>query len=135
MVEPSEQLRRFLRDYISSYEELEVLLLLAREPTRARTLEDVAASLNVPIEGIDLALQALLATGALLQSERRGDASHFWYAPADDELRQRVTELEHAYVEQRLAIIQIMSANAFERVRGATARRLAEAFRLERPKK
>jgi hypothetical protein len=46
-----------------------------------------------------------------------------------------VAELERAYSEQRLAIIQAMSANAFERVRGAAAQRLADAFRLEKSKK
>lgn len=133
--EPSDQLRRFLRDHISSYEELEVLLLLAREPVRPRSAIQVAESLNVSIEVSEVALSALFATGKLLQRESRDDVQVYKYAPQDAELRRLVSELDSFYAEQRLAIIRVMSANAFERVRGAAARRLADAFRLERPKK
>lgn len=132
---PSEQLRHFLRGYISSYEELEVLLLLARPPAGEMTAAALAAALKVPSEAIAASLEALLATGRLLRSEQRADATYYSYAPQDEQLRHVLIELEQAYSGQRLAIIQIMSANSLDRLRGAAARRLADAFRLERPKK
>lgn len=92
-------------------------------------------SLGAPLERVTTALEALRATDCLLHTEERGDLTYFSYAPASDEVGGLVSELGSVYAERPLAVIQIMSANAFERVRGATARRLADAFRLERPKK
>ena len=135
MPEPTEQLKRFLRDNISSYEELEILLLLSRQPGVNRSDQDLAMSLGAPLERVTTALEALRATDCLLHTEERGDLTYFSYAPASDEVGGLVSELGSVYAERPLAVIQIMSANAFERVRGATARRLADAFRLERPKK
>ena len=65
----------------------------------------------------------------------RAGQRRFVFAPKSAELGARVVELERAYVERRLAVVQMMSANAVERMRGAAIRRFADSFRLERPKK
>ena len=132
--EPSERLRRFLRDHVSGYEELEALLLLAREADRDWSGNEVAASLNVPMEPIPSALRSLVAAG-LAELVRRGDRTAYRYAPKTDILREEVVELQRAYSEQRLAVMQMMSNNALERVRAAALQRFADAFRLEGSKK
>lgn len=133
--EPSEPLRTFLREHVSSYEKLEALLLLASHGERAWTDAEVAASLNTGVDSISSALQDLGSVDGLLSVQQRAGLAHYQYAPQTAQLRQLVEELARLQVEQRLTLVQIMSANALERVRSAAMRRLADAFKLERPKK
>jgi hypothetical protein len=132
--EPSEQLRAFLRESISSYEELETLLLFAREPERAWTEAEVAGALNARLEAIASALGSLVAAGGLLEVREQAGLLRFQLALGSPSQEQVVTELLRLYAESRLTLLQLMSANALERVRGAALRRLADAFGLEKPK-
>jgi hypothetical protein len=132
--EQSERLRHFLRDHVSGYEELETLLLVAREPARDWTATEVATLLNVPVESIASALESLLSAGILDRVQHRHPPA-YRYAPRTDSLREEVLELQRAYSEERLTVMQMMSANALERVRTAALRRFADAFRLEGSKK
>lgn len=134
MSAPSEALQSFLRDSISSYEELEVLLLLFRARDRSWTDEELAEALKVPVENIASALDELVKVAGLLRIELAG-RPRVQYQPAAADLHRIVQELEVAYADQRLAIVQLMSSNALARVRSAAARRLANAFRIERPKR
>jgi hypothetical protein len=130
----SEFLQAFLHDSISSYEELETLLLLVRESERSWTDEELAEALKVPVDDMTTALDQLAAVEGLLEVDSQARQRRFQYAPKSKLLRQVVEELAIAYVDQRLAIVQLMSANALDRVRGAAARRLANAFRIREPK-
>ena len=134
IAEQPERLRRFLRDHVSGYEELEALLFVAREVGQDWTDFEVAGSLNVPVESIASALESLLSTG-MIEVVRRGNLIAYRYAPKTDIAREEVVELQRAYSEQRLAVMQMMSANALERVRTAALQRFADAFRLEGGKK
>ncbi len=131
---PSEYLRAFLHDSVSSYEELEALLLLAREGG-AWSESEVASSLKAPLDGIAGALRNLAQVPGLLQTHGQLGAPRFQYAPHSKLLRQVVEELAATYAEQRLTIVQLMSANALERARSAAARHLADSFRPERQQK
>ena len=131
---PSEFLQAFLHDSISSYEELEALLLLVRQCDRSWSDGEVAEALKVPVDAIASALDALASVEGLLGVDTQTGQRRCQYAPKSRLLRQVVEELATAYMEQRLAIVQIMSANALNRVRGAAMRRLANAFRISRSK-
>lgn len=131
----SEPLQAFLRESISSYEELETLLLLVRTRDRSWTDDEVADALKVPVDGIATALEGLATVADLLRVDTRAGQRRFQYAPNRDTVSQLVEELVSAYSEQRLAIVRLMSSNALDRVRSSAARRLANAFRIERPKK
>ncbi len=133
--DPSELLRDFLRDNISSYEELEALLFLARNPAQEWSAADVANSLKVSADATEEALQALTAGGQLVDAEQRASVVVYRYVPSDDSIEQRVVELRQAYEDQRLNVVMMMSENALARVRKAAMRRLADAFRIERGKK
>jgi hypothetical protein len=132
--DPSQNLREFLRDFVSSYEELEVLLLLARE-VRQWSAAELAEALGARDDVIAAAVDCLLEVGGLIDAVEVVGQRHFVFAPKSQELRARVVELDRAYAERRLAVVQMMSANAVERMRGAAIRRFADSFRLERPKK
>jgi hypothetical protein len=132
---PSEFLQAFLHDSISSYEELEVLLLLVGESDRPWTDRELAEALSVEVDAITPALDELASVEGLLEIDSQAGQRRVKYAPKSKLLRQVVDELAIAYVEQRLAIVQIMSANALDRVRGAAMRGLANAFRIKGVKK
>lgn len=131
----SEFLQAFLRASISSYEELEVLLLLVRASNRSWTAHELADALKVEVDGLAPALDQLGAIEGLLEIGNRAGERRFRYAPKSKVLQQVVEELATAYVEHRLAVVQLMNANALERVRGAAVRGLANAFRIGRPKR
>lgn len=128
------KIREFLRDCVSSYEELEVLLLLARE-ARDWSADELAEALRAPGDIIAAAAESLVEVGGLVDARSASGQKRFVFAAKTDELRAQVAELDRAYVERRLAVVQIMTANAVDRVRGAAIRRFADSFRLERPKK
>lgn len=132
---PSAELQVFLRERISSYETLEALLLLARTPGRSWSSAELAQELNVAEDSLASPLRRLAAIEGLLTTTRVASVPRFEYAPAREGLARVVAELERAYRDQRLTIVQMMSENALARVRGAAAQRLAEAFLIGRPKK
>lgn len=131
----SEFLQAFLHDSISSYEELEALLLLVRESHRSWTDKEMAEALKVRVDEIAPALDHLASVEGLLEVDNQTEQRRFQYTPKSKLLRQVVAELATAYVEQRLAVVQLMSANALNRVRSAAIRGLANAFRVQGPKK
>lgn len=133
--DPSEALQAFLRDSISSYEELEALLLLVRESGRSWTAGEIARALEVEVEGIVSALNQLAAVEGLLNVDDQSGQRRFQFAPKSELLPPIVEELATAYAEQRLAIVRLMSTNALDRVRSAAIRGLASAFRSKSDRK
>ncbi len=131
--EDTEPLRAFLREHVSSFEELETLLHLARAPERSWTSLDIATSLKLPQEAIEGALGTL--SERLIARDGSGAAGPTYRYAACSELKPQVEHLRRAYDEQRLMIMQFLSSNALERVRSSAARHLADAFRLERRRK
>ena len=130
-----ERLRLFLHDCVRSYEELEALLFLARNEDREFTSEEVTLALKAAVGSLDDALQELAAVGGLVTVAKRSAVARYRYAPGDEATRQCVIDLAAAYANQRMSVVQILSANALQRVRRAAMRRLADAFRLEGSKK
>jgi hypothetical protein len=135
IVEPSATLQAFLRDFITSYEELEVLLLLARNGDRWWSTAELAEALKIRDDGAEAAVERLAGTGRLVDVVQRAGATRFRYGAQDDLTRRLVVELDTSYTEHRLTIVQLMSKYALDRMRGAAARRLADAFSIERPKR
>lgn len=129
------ELAPFLRDNVSSYEQLETLLLLARWPARSWSSDQIAVTLRIPVELSVTTLAKLLATGDLIRLDPEQGPNAFRYAPKSEEIRLRVTQLDQAYGEQRLAIMRLVSTNAVDRIRNSAARGLADGFRSERSKK
>ena len=131
--EPSlDHLQQFLFDRVTTYEELEILLLLQRKAGQAFSVAGVAKELGASTEDCRAALQNLERQGLLTSAE---EPPRFRYAPSDSVLAQRVEELAAAYQDQRILVIQMMSRNAVARVRTAAIHTFADAFRLRGPKK
>jgi len=128
-----EDVRALLHEHIESYEHLETLLLLRRERYEQWTSEGVAARLRVRPELIEAALANLKASGLV---EATGVAPpRFAYRPASSGLDAAVGRLEREYAERPILIIQLMSANAIERLRTAALHTFADAFVLHKKDK
>lgn len=123
-----EDVRALLRTCVSSYEELEVLLLLAREPDEHVTAAAVADRVRVPVPAVVAALDTLVDAG-LLEADRA--AGTFGYRPRADRAAAVARLLEEAR-ENPVAIIRVMSTNAIERIRLSAVNMFADAFVLGR---
>jgi hypothetical protein len=134
MAQPEETLPPAVADLLSrsieTYEQLEALLLLRSSGDRSWDAEELGTALNLRSTFADAALEHLAAQGLVSREASRAHA--FRYAPRDTALRETVERLAESYENQRLEIMQVMSANAIERMRIATMRRFADAFLLRR---
>jgi hypothetical protein len=130
-----EPLRVFSRDHVSSFEQLRALLCLARGEGRAWSPKDAALATGLPVELVKGALEELAQAGPLVVASPGSDGTTYAFAPGSATARALVAELARVYDEEPLALIRMMNDNALERVRSTAARRLAEAFRLDREKK
>jgi hypothetical protein len=127
-----EDVRALLHEHIESYEQLEVLLLLRRERYEEWTSEGLGARLHVRAELIETAL-AGLKNGGLVEATSAAP-TRFAYRPASSGLDAAVGRLEREYAERPILIIQLMSANAIERLRTAALHTFADAFVLKKDK-
>jgi hypothetical protein len=125
-----EDVRALLHQHIDSYEQLETLLLLRRERYEQWTSAGLAARLRVPGDLIETALKGLGASG--LVAAAGGVPARFAYRAASPALDAAVGHLEREYAERPILIIQLMSANAIERLRTAALHTFADAFVLNK---
>jgi hypothetical protein len=129
-----EDVQALLRERIGSYEELEILLLLAREPAAAFTADSVGQRVRVPGPAAAGALDRLCAAGLATGCAGSGSGSEqtgsaFRYQPRGD-LDRAVELLVREARDNPLAIIKLMSANAIERIRMSAVQMFADAFVL-----
>lgn len=125
--------RALLHEHIESYEQLETLLLLRRERHGQWTARAVAERLRVQEELIDTGLAGLEASG-LVQPDGAAPP-RVAYRPASPRLETAVDRLEREYAQRPILIIQLMSANAIERLRTAALHTFADAFVLKKKDK
>jgi hypothetical protein len=125
-----EDVRALLHEHIESYEQLETLLLLRRERYEHWTSERLAARLRVRAELAETALAGLEASG-LVEATALAPAQ-FAYRPSSSSLDAAVGRLEREYAERPILVIQLMSANAIERLRTAALHTFADAFVLNK---
>lgn len=126
-----EDVRALLHEHIESYEQLEVLLLLRRERYEEWTLAALATRLHVREELIGAALERL-ESGGLVAAVKAALAVRFAYRPGNPGLDAAAGRLDREYAERPIRIIQLMSANAIERVRTAALHGFADAFVLKK---
>jgi predicted ArsR family transcriptional regulator len=127
----AEDVRALLHEHIESYEQLELLLLLRRERHEESTVAALAARLHIREELVAAALQALEA-GGLVAITGTAPEVRFAYRPASSGVDAAAGRLQREYAERPIRIIQLMSANAIDRVRTAALQTFADAFVLKK---
>ncbi|HEV2270780.1 MAG TPA: hypothetical protein VGR92_15105 [Steroidobacteraceae bacterium] len=123
--------RALLHEHIDTYEQLEILLLLRRERYEEWTIAALAARLHVRAELIGAALERLKSAGLVAALSAAGTV-RFAYRPGSSGLDAAAGRLDREYAERPIRIIQLMSANAIERVRTAALHTFADAFVLNK---
>jgi CheY-like chemotaxis protein len=127
----AEDVRALLHEHIESYEQLEVLLLLRRERYEDWTVAALSSRLHVREELVGSALERL-RSGGLVALTATAPAPRFAYRPASSGLDAAAGRLDREYAERPIRIIQLMSANAIDRVRTAALHTFADAFVLKK---
>jgi hypothetical protein len=122
-----DEVRALLTEHVSSFERLEVLLLL--ESRREHwTMDEIAGELRLSVTLIAPACDSLVV-GRLLFRETTGELR---FAPAQ-ELVPVCELLQRRYREDPLAVVRVISDLALERLRSSAARAFADAFRIRKP--
>jgi hypothetical protein len=109
-------LETFLREHITSYEQLEILMLLRRELPRAWSPAGVAAALSMSQLPALAALEHLAGLALLEASIENGERA---FGPRG-ELPQHeamIAKVAHVYEHDRTRLMKILNRNAIERVR------------------
>ncbi len=117
-----------LARHIHTFEQLEVLRLLVRDPSRGWDARAVSGDLLIPEEASADALDHLSATGLVTRSAD-GPAPQFRYSPGNRALDRAAARLTEAYDLSPLEIVRVLAANAVERVRSAAVSAFADVKR------
>jgi hypothetical protein len=118
--------RSFISEYITTAEQLDVLLLLHSEPSRDFTAAEVSQRIYTVPSSATARLEELITLG-LAQSDLEADP-RYQYAPATPALGGRVDALAAAYRVDRAGVIRLIFAQPT-----TPAQAFADAFRLRRP--
>ncbi len=121
----SDALRTFLQQRLSSIDQIEVVLLLMREPTKSFTAPEVAAALKSAPEAAAMRL-FLLASGGLIAFEPSA-VPRYRYVVSDDEADFMIRELAETYATDREAVLTAVDTRAQDPIRS-----FADAFKLRK---
>jgi hypothetical protein len=113
----------FLAKHVDSAEQLDILLLLHREPDRQWKALDVSQAIYTVPASATMRLESLVATG-LVESSGGSDPG-YTYQPSSDRLRKQVDDLAAAYAVDRVAVIKLIFARPPDPVES-----FSDAFRI-----
>lgn len=109
----------FVNKYISSVEQIEVLLILLANPERSWSVDEISAILRSSRRSIETRLSALIASGLAGMPE----AGYYRYS-ARGRTHEMVQTLQAEYGARRFSVIELVFS------RPDPARSFADAFRL-----
>jgi hypothetical protein len=112
--------------HLDSMEQVQVLLLLRREPARDWAVNDIAAEVRVSPEQVAADL-AILHRNQLL-ALAPGEPKSYRYAPATAALRAGVDNLEIAYNTRPVTLVRALYDRPARSIQS-----FADAFRLRKP--
>jgi hypothetical protein len=97
--------RRLVRRHVRSVGELDLLVLLHRDPAREWTAAEVCETLRCPPTWAEMHLEALGAAGLAAVEDGR------WrYAPAEPALDRATDALAHAYRTRKAEVVRLVFA-------------------------
>lgn len=122
---PSDRLTEFVRQRISSIDQIDIVLLLMQDRARAWTAPEVAKALGTPPESAAMRL-FLLASSGLISFEASG-IPRYRYVGSDPETDALLGELAEVYATNRAAIVSLVGGQAADPLRT-----FADAFKLKK---
>ena len=117
----SESLQRFVLERLPSIEQIEIVLLLRRDRTRAWSAPEVASELGTPPESTAMRLFLLASNGIVAF-----DGGRYRYGAAS-EVEPLVDELASAYDGRRAALVSLVGGQPADPLRS-----FADAFKLKK---
>jgi predicted transcriptional regulator len=123
--ELSEELKGFIKQYITSLEQLEILLLLYKEPDRPWTIEEVYKVTQTNHASVAERLK-ILATAGLVIVEGT-DNLIFRSQPNPTELTRRISELQEAYTLSKYKVVEAIFSAPRDQ-----AQKFADSFKIRR---
>ena len=116
---------RFIKRHIHTLEQLEILLLLFRDPTRSWSAAALAAELRTNPESVRTRLGPMLTDGVAITIAATPPTYRF--ASQSPQLREQVRRVSQYYRERRVAVItQIFAPSS------GAGRVFADAFRIKK---
>jgi hypothetical protein len=119
-------IKQFIADHIDSVAELELLLLLRRDPAQAWTPSAAGQRLYASADVVALQMADLQAKQLLTSGP---DEQTFVYRPQIAEMVPYVDQLAELYRERRVAVITAIYSKPSDKIR-----RFADSFRLRKDK-
>jgi hypothetical protein len=127
-----ENVRVLLREHLTSFERLEIVLLLHADPAQDWNVASISERTRIAREQVIEALQGLEASGLITGVAGKPDVIR--YEPSHAGLAEAMKGLDQAYRERRAAVMSEMSINAIQRIRSGTMRAFADSFVFGRKK-
>jgi hypothetical protein len=124
LASPSHALETLLQQRLTSVDQIEIVLLLMRDPSRAWTAPEVAAALRTPPESAAMRLFLLASTG-LITFEAAG-MPKYRYAGGDAAPEAVLSELARLYESDRAVVAALVGAPP------DPLRSFADAFKLKK---
>lgn len=112
----------FVGDWIGSIAELELLLLVAEDSSKAWGIDAVARELYVTPAAAEAILVRMTARGLLTHT-----ADGYRFTPRTPELADTITALRELYAIRRLRVVELIYAGPTEKYQS-----FADAFRLRK---
>jgi hypothetical protein len=127
MVDPElpPEVRDLVARRLNGMEEVEVLLLLAKEPT-ALSVDEIRKRLRLPESALPMASVTRLVANELVMEEQGAGPRRYRYQPATQELRRAVEALAIAYNERPVTLVRLVYH------RPSPAQSFADAFRFRK---
>ncbi len=122
-----EDTRQFLREHVSSIEQLEILLRLYEIAPEAETSAEMASALYSSPESIERRLNVYAEKGLLVRSGP--EPWHYALASRESALGLRIGELARLYRERRVSVINDIFSNPI-----AAVQTFADAFIIGKKK-
>src|SRR3954471_1795657 len=113
--ELGDKTRTLLRDFITSFEMLEIFLLLHSNAGHVWSAAEVTERVHIGDDLVARALESLSARRLILSSPPLAPG-RFQYAPGNRELADAADQLARDHTERRAAVLSTMSTNAIDRL-------------------
>lgn len=123
--ELSKELRQFIKEYITSLEQLEILLLLHNAADRSWTIEEVFKVVQTNPHSVAERLKSLAASGFVTAEGAENPAYRFH--PGSAEIAERISELQKAYTLSKYKVVETIFSAPRDQ-----AQKFADSFRLRR---
>ena len=117
--------RQFVAEFITTADQLDILLLLHAEPSKGWTARQVSEAIFTVPTAATIRLEQLVSVG-LLNSDGAADPV-YRYAPTTESLRRRLDALAHAYRSNRVGVIQLVFKKPVDPLQS-----FSDAFRLRK---